>query len=189
MKRKKRKQKPTRITEPVKRVVIDRAKKIVDRIEVRKHKACLYWARAVEHVLTSMGHRAIIQAGTMHWPIVRPEDDDGVSATHFSYMWEPDSPVSQRAVALGFLPEMHVWCALPDRQEIIDPTTQFLPQQTLETAGLAWREAEPPEYLWCSCDALPDRVGYIPNLSATGLALSILEKDLAPLYRMLKDIL
>jgi hypothetical protein len=65
-------------------------------------------------VLLQKGYRALIQAGSMSWPIVSPGQDDGKAATHFSYEWSPWREESQVALKLGLLPEIHVWVGLPD---------------------------------------------------------------------------
>ena len=49
---------------------------------------CLYWSLTLMGVLLQRGYRALIQAGSMSWPIVPPGEDDG-SPTHFSYEWSP----------------------------------------------------------------------------------------------------
>src|SRR4051812_33982043 len=48
----------------------------------RPGQACLYWAHYTVQVLTALGVRAIIQAGSASWPRLRPDQDDGVSPTH-----------------------------------------------------------------------------------------------------------
>lgn len=45
---------------------------------------CLYWSLTLMGVLLQRGYRALIQAGSMSWPIVSPGQDDGKAATHFS---------------------------------------------------------------------------------------------------------
>jgi hypothetical protein len=54
-------------------------------------------------VLLQNGYRALIQAGSMSWPIVSPSQDDGKSPTHFSYEWSPWREESQAALRLGQL--------------------------------------------------------------------------------------
>jgi hypothetical protein len=49
---------------------------------------CLYWSLTLMGVLLQNGYRALIQAGSMSWPIVPPGQDDGKSPTHFSYECE-----------------------------------------------------------------------------------------------------
>ncbi len=128
--------------------------------------ACLYWAGLVcAHLTKVHGIRTILQAGTMQWPCVA--EDDGVSPTHFSYVWEPDSEVTRAMLRLNHMPEMHVWAAVPSRNEIIDLTTRYLVEQAKHRAGLEWSAAPPPDFLWCRADALPAGVRYKPAYEAT----------------------
>lgn len=163
--------------------MLDQATKtaIVERVRARMaawyegkfiEAACLYWAGMAIDELTRRGHRAILQAGTMQWPCVT--HDDGVSPTHFSYVWDPGSPESTYAVMMGALPEMHVWAAIPADGEIIDVTTRYLPMQASRLAGLKWKGPTPPDYLWCGAAGLPKGVRYRPNRDATVLAVAFL---------------
>ena len=68
--------------------------------------------------------RPSIQAGSLQWPRIKPEDDDGVMNTHFAYMWTPGAYDSAMSVLMGNLPEMHVWVGIVDRQEVVDFTTE-----------------------------------------------------------------
>ena len=87
---------------------------------------------------------------------IRPEEDDGVMNTHFAYEWSPQSRRAPMSVALGNLPEMHVWVGFVDRQEIVDFSTRHL-KVAPRDLGMAWLAADPPQYLWCRADALePD---------------------------------
>src|ERR1035438_3838524 len=126
---------------------------------------CFYWSLTLMGVLVQKGYRALIQAGSLSWPIVAPGQDDGRSPTHFSYEWSPWRPESQAALKLGLLPEIHVWVGLPDQNELLDFATQFLPEQAAKK-GLAWRTAPPPDFLWCRPSDLPEGVLYEPDLNA-----------------------
>jgi len=139
-------------------------------------RACLYWAQATTEVITvKTGQRCIIQAGTLNWPIVTVEQDDGVSPTHLSFEWNPDHIASKFARDCGKMPEMHVWAAIPDTGEIIDMTTRFLPQ-IANTFKLVWRGPQPPEYFWGTSEELPDdRIRYAANMPAIRLALAMIE--------------
>jgi len=132
---------------------------------------CLYYAVATIQAIKAAGLRAILQAGTAMWPMIRPEQDDGVRMTHFSYVWSPDEPKSREAVANGKMPEMHVWAAIPALHEIVDFSTGFWPGQALVLGGFDWPGDRPPEYLWCKAKELPSGVIYQPNTTATMLAL------------------
>ena len=132
--------------------------------------SCLYWSLTLMGVLLQHGYRALIQAGSMSWPIVPPGEDDGKSPTHFSYEWSPWREESQAALTLGLLPEIHVWVGLPDQNELLDFSTKSLPEQAAKD-GLIWRTAPPPDFLWCGPSELPDGVIYKPHLGAIGFIL------------------
>ena len=51
-------------------------------------------------------------------------------------------------MALGQLPEMHAWWDMERSAEIVDLTTEFLPQQSAKLAEAPLRTAPPPRYLW-----------------------------------------
>ena len=50
---------------------------------------CLFYAHQAASVLWKHRYRVVIQAGSLQWPRVRREEDDGQMNTHFSYMWTP----------------------------------------------------------------------------------------------------
>ena len=113
---------------------------------------CLHIAHAAVSVLHKFDQYAVIQAGSLQWPRLRPEDDDGVVDTHFAYMWGGLTPESVVSMAAGNLPEIHVWAGLPDEQIIVDFSTRYL---TIAAAslGMAWTAPQPPKHLWCSARA------------------------------------
>jgi hypothetical protein len=131
---------------------------------------CLYWSLALMGVLLERGYRALIQAGSLSWPIVLPGHDDGKSPTQFSYEWSPWREESQAALKLGLLPEIHVWVGLPDRNELLDFSTKYLPEQAAKE-GLVWRTPQPPDFLWCGPSELPEGVIYKPDLAAIAFVL------------------
>lgn len=142
---------------------------------------CLYYAHHTASVLWRHGYRAVIQAGSLQWPRVRRDEDDGVMNTHFAYMWTPHTPESALSVALGNLPEMHVWVGLVDRQEIVDFTTRYL-KAAAAAHGMAWSAADPPAHLWCPADQTPDWVVYRPNRDASIYACVLLQRLFDPPY-------
>lgn len=157
--------------------------------EIERHVArlenrpglCLYSAHHAASVLWRHGYQAVIQAGSLQWPRVRREEDDGQINTHFAYEWTPHSPESALSVALGNLPEMHVWVGLVDRQEIVDFTTRHL-KAAAAALGMAWTAADPPAYLWCSANATPDWVVYRPDRNASLYACTLLQRLFNPIY-------
>lgn len=140
-------------------------------------KGCVYHATATVFTLQKHGVRAVFQAGTAMWPRIKPEEDDGVSSTHFSYVWEPDSATTALRLQNNLLPEMHAWAAIPDTQEIVDVTTKYLPRQCEERACLAWTAPQPPDFLWASADEWPDNVVYRPCILAIQCALNLLKLE------------
>ncbi|MCI0640721.1 MAG: hypothetical protein L0Y72_24350 [Gemmataceae bacterium] len=145
----------------------------------RPAQACLYWAHYTVEVLTALGVSAIIQAGSASWPRLRPDQDDGTSPTHHSYVWEPDSEVTKARLAAGDLPEIHVWAAIPERGELIDMTTRYWPEQCRLIQGLDWPGEKPPTYFWGTADEVPERVLYKPDMKAIALALHLSKGDVS----------
>jgi hypothetical protein len=126
--------------------------------------------------------RTIIQAGSAEWPRIPKELDDGLCNTHFAYVWNPDDPltrlwfegfVRQEKNAIS-LPEVHIWLACPDTQELIDFTTGTWPEACRKVIGEERLAEQPPEYLWTFGSRLPDGVRYIPDRSAIDLVIQIL---------------
>jgi hypothetical protein len=142
---------------------------------------CLYYAHHTAAILWRHKYKAVIQAGSLQWPRVRREEDDGRINTHFAYMWTPGAYDSALSVAMGNLPEMHVWVGILDSQEIVDFTTRHL-RAAAEARGMAWTAADPPPYLWCPAASTPDWVVYRPDRDASIYACMILKRLFAPIY-------
>jgi hypothetical protein len=136
---------------------------------------CLYYAKETIAVLARHGRKAVIQAGSLQWPCLRPGDDDGVVSTHFAYMWSPNNITSAFSVALGNLPEMHCWVGLLEEQEIVDFSVRHL-KTAAAALGVSWTAANPPPYLWCSVGDIPDDIWYIPNREASLYAHILLSR-------------
>lgn len=132
---------------------------------------CMYWtAAAIEAVtLEFPGTRIIVQAGTCLWPRLSEEMGRKLTQepTHFGYVWESDSLTTALRLAMGALPEMHAWAALPVEQEIIDLTTGFFPQECGKILQKTWRHTLPPTYFWGGVNDLPEGVVYRPDPGAT----------------------
>jgi hypothetical protein len=130
------------------------------------HGICLYLAGLAVAVLKRHAvPRPLIQAGTCFWRCLAPADDDGVAALFYGYEWEPDHPLSRLSMAMGDLPEMHVWVGFPDTHEILDlslPSWPLLCRQ----ADLRWTMPEPPDFFWGIQDQLPPGTRYQPHLEA-----------------------
>jgi len=142
---------------------------------------CLYYAHHALSILWKHGFQAVVQAGSLQWPRIRKEDDDGVMNTHFAYEWSPQTPESAMSVAIGNLPEMHVWVGIVDRQEIVDFTTRHL-KAAAAALDMAWTAADPPAYLWCPANQTPDWVVYRPNKDASIYACVLLKRLFDPVY-------
>lgn len=143
--------------------------------------ACLYFAHIVALTLHRYGLRPAIQAGSLQWPRMPRADDDGRIDTHFAYTWQPNHPASRAALARGTLPEIHVWCGLPDTQELIDFSTRHL-RDAARAAGLEWTAPDPPRYLWATADEMPDWTLYTPDRGATLFACRLLARLFRPAY-------
>jgi hypothetical protein len=133
---------------------------------------CFFWAMHAVEVIRELGVRAVLQAGSAGWKMIRPEDDDGVCMTHFSYMWSPDDPNSLHAVQFGRMPEMHVWAGIPSEQTLVDMTTGFWPEQAKLLKGFEWKADPPPPYFWGTAQELGENGGfYKPERKAVELTL------------------
>jgi hypothetical protein len=132
---------------------------------------CFYYGIRGVEILRKAGLPAVLQAGSCTWPRIRPEQDDGKIMTHFGYLWSPHEPASQRALALGVMPEMHVWAADPEANEIIDFSTGFFPEQAKALVGMDWPGDPPPTYLWSGPTTMPRGAQYEPNIDAIKFAL------------------
>lgn len=62
--------------------------------KIAVHRLCLYYANHTCATLWKHGHQAVIQVGSLQWPRVRHEEDDGQMNTHFAYEWSPCDPES-----------------------------------------------------------------------------------------------
>lgn len=137
--------------------------------------ACLYWSAALVKALRENGFpKAVLQAGSLQWPFKNPDQDDGVSITHFAYEWQPDSEKTKSRVSYGMLPEMHCWVGIVETQELVDLTTRQLPEQMYRCLKQDWIGDKPPDYLWTDMNELPDRVVYKPDFQAIVAALKCL---------------
>ena len=112
-----------------------------------EHRTCLLWALATALTFRCFKIPCCMQSGTAAWQLVREEDDDGVSATHFSYTFEPSEALPMFA-SQGHC-EMHVWNYLPDTKELVDMSAQYQAQQAQELMGRTFHPSlEMREPLW-----------------------------------------
>ena len=133
--------------------------------DLAKRGGCLYWTQVAMRAFWSRGIRAVLQAGNLHWKIIPDEQDDGVINNWFGYEWTPHEPLSAAAIAAGQLPEVHIWCGLPETQEIVDFSTAYLKHLAESRHGLRWTMPDPPLYVWGKPDS--NYIRYLPNREAT----------------------
>lgn len=134
-------------------------------VKATGYGGCLYWMQAGFVVLQDAGLKPQIQAGSAHFPIVRPDQDDGTSATHWGFEWEPGHPKSIKQRAADLLPEMHCWLALIETNEVIDFSTHTFPD-VARTMGFFWKCEPPPDFIWGTADKIPARFYYHANWDA-----------------------
>jgi hypothetical protein len=132
---------------------------------------CVFYSAAALLVFKRLGVNVALQAGSMSWPVIHLEEDDGVKATHFSYMWEGLTAKNLNILASGLLPEMHVWVALPDAKSVVDFTTGELKKHA-EKVGVNWSGPEPLEYFWDT--HTPRGVVYTPDRVAIQVAAQLI---------------
>ena len=152
------------------------AQRLVERFvippHVERHRACLWYAAgAASFVERVLGERVILQGGSASWRRVRAEDDDGEVTTHYSYRFEWD----ERALvelALGNLPEMHCWLAVPRTKEIIDLSVKHQQEACLQLAGMHWPGDPLPEYLWLQVDEHGDNDDYVYRADRTACEIA-----------------
>lgn len=115
-------------------------------------RVCIYWACAVGVALLENKIRGVVQAGSASWPFIEMENDDGISATNYSYVWDKNAGTCvvnvMTILHTVLMPELHAWVGIPETQEVIDPTTRFL-KNNVKAAGFEWkRKQDPPQYFW-----------------------------------------
>lgn len=164
--------------EAVFKAVEDRFLSDPDLKEVAPSGACFYFAAFTVEEIRKTGTRAVLQAGSAGWPRIRPDQDDGVCPTHFSYMWTPNEAPSIRAMMQGLLPEVHVWAAIPDTGEIVDLTSGKFPEQARKLIGYDWPGDLPPKFLWSK--KLPKGAFYTPEMGAMKLVLGYAARAFGP---------
>lgn len=142
---------------------------------------CLYWMHVTCAVLSKAGIGCVPCAGSASFLIVPPELDDGVSPTHFSFMWETPPGGVMRTLAdsiakgkqVTALPEMHCWNYLPATQEIVDFSAGTIPAMA-ERMGFKWQTPKLPPFLWRRPTSLLPAAIYTPNRDAAQLAMRII---------------
>lgn len=132
---------------------------------------CLFWASAFCEAMSENGYKAKIVAGSASFQF--RVHDDGVSPTHFSYMFNAQEAVPR--FIQGLLPEMHVW-AITEAIELVDLTTGYQCQQAIIIGNFKWdKELIPPVYLWCPVKNIPRQFVYSPSPVASAMAKIFLQ--------------
>lgn len=136
---------------------------------------CINAAAAVCIAAHKYGLVVMPQGGSTSWPRLRIEDDDGVSATHFSYEYEARGnlrAVVDSVLARGAVPEIHAWAVVlaSDGPEVVDLTVPYWPRRCAEVLGLPWTAPQPPPFLWADEDeVVARRCRYAADPEATAL--------------------
>lgn len=169
------------LTDPsLKRIIVRRAEQLFDIYMRQEHfreydhaKSCLVWAAAVvEAAKASPALKGMqLQGGSASWRVVADDQDDGVSATHYSYVYTPpDDPFE--------LGEVHYWAAVHPKHDpagkglIVDLTTKYVPD--LATRMGMKVSCKPPKLVWAPPDEMPEHCDkYEPDMKAvvTGVRL------------------
>lgn len=142
--------------------------RVAERPNPNRGGLCLPLAVEIIRELSRFNVRAVLQAGSAQWKCMAI--DDGVSSTHFAYMWEM-SPLTQQRLLNNMLPEMHCWVGIPSTQEIVDVSTNDLVEQAKLRAGINWTAELPPDYIWAGRDSFPSDARYMVDPIATAVAL------------------
>lgn len=132
---------------------------------------CLYAAWSARRVLRDHGHPARIAGGSLSWPRLAADEDDGEVATHFSFMFDPSDCAPRMVRGAIALPEIHLWVVAG--AEVVDLTTGRLPFVCAMTTGMRWTAPEPPEYLW---GVPPPGAVYEEHLHATRLGTMLADR-------------
>ncbi len=136
----------------------------------RQGGMCVYANGVAMHLLREAGVPVVPQGGSLHWPIIKPEQDDGVRDTHFSYQWDYEqnqTPAIAMLVA-GKVPEVHCWLGIVDTQEVLDFSLYGLKRHASLNLGDQAAGMEVPDYLWQH--ELPWGVHYKAEYNASSLA-------------------
>jgi len=133
-----------------------------------KGGGCLFYA-AVANVLLG----AQVVAGSAQWQFRK---DDGVSNTHYSYMFgTPAAPGDEMSrFGVGGLPEMHVWNALGGK--VFDMSTIELPELVRRALGRGFDAVYTPPSIYYGPWRKKSKIIYTPYVAATKLALEKIEE-------------
>lgn len=135
-------------------------------------RSCVHHAFFLYKTLFQMGYNAKMKAGSAQFEAVSKEMDDGVSATHYSYIFEPE--IGFPLLRAGNLPECHAWVEYRYRgiKYVVDATTCFLPK-LVESTPIVWSAPSPPDYLWEDVGSVERRNWRYESNAALSIALQL----------------
>ena len=115
-------------------------------INIPLNCACGWYAMKLILELAKHGVRAVFQAGTTEFQV----NNNAEGNNAFSYVFEGlDTPRAINSIAIGSLPEMHCWAAIPDTQEIIDLSWKHQASRHKEVNGESWdKSLRLQPYFW-----------------------------------------
>lgn len=140
--------------------------------EGRLDGACLFLAVGFMQAFYEWtGVVTLLQAGSASFKMIPDNQDDGVSPNYFSYQFSLAAALPY--VARGKLPEMHCWVGIKETRELVDVSTEFLPDQCKKLSGMDWRTPPPPPFVWDTTAALERQrdLIYEPDVEAIKIAL------------------
>lgn len=160
-----------------KRQIVQKARRNAMRIlpkeaEGRLDGACLFLAIGFMQAYREWtGVVTLLQAGSASFKMVPDNQDDGVSPNYFSYQFSLAAALPY--VARGELPEIHCWVGIKETRELVDVSTEFLPDQCKKLSGMDWRTPPPPPFVWDTTAALERQrdLIYTPDVDAIRIAL------------------
>lgn len=134
--------------------------------------ACLFLAIGfIQAYYEWTGVVSFLQAGSASFKMVPDHLDDGKSPNYFSYQFSLEAALP--FVARRTLPEMHCWVGIKETRELVDVSTEFLPDQCKKLSGMDWRMPPPPPFVWDTTAALERQrdLIYKPDVEAIKVAL------------------
>lgn len=133
---------------------------------------CIYLSAAtIFYMARVYGNRSIyLQAGSASFPRIRPEQDDGVMPTHFSYVFDLKYEKTIQMLLAGNLPEMHAWCYDARSKCFIDLSVGFQQEACKRMTGMDWPGDPLPDFVWHKVEEMPKGIYYRPDVSAVLIA-------------------
>lgn len=137
---------------------------------------CVYYSLALM-VLAIRRHnlRLLPQGGTLAWRFLPKHLDTGTNATCFTYEWQGLTEAVIERLTEEKLPEMHVWLADSEAQEVVDASTGSLPDQARTQMNVEWQTQAPPDFLWTDEAGMPEDALYRPEPDGCFVAFELLK--------------